>query len=168
MSYASSLIWLGWLLVLTAIAVFYPKLTLIPLTAGNTALLTLTLILLFLYKTFGLALAVRKGTVQKFGGIIGLTASVVTETFLSMLTAPVRMMYYSDFIVQILAGRRATWGTQQRTGGGLAWKDAVQEYGWISSIGLVWGIVLLVLNPMTFLWMSPVLAGWCLPCLWGC
>ncbi len=159
MSYISSLIWLSWLAVLTAIAIFYPKLTLIPLTAGNTALLSLTLILLFFYKTFGIAQAIRKGTVKRFGGILGLSGSILMETFLSMLTAPVRMMYYSKFVVQILQGKRAVWGTQQRTGGGLAWADAVQEYRWVSLTGAVWGLVLLTFNPMTFLWMSPVIAG---------
>ncbi|MDD5391392.1 MAG: glucans biosynthesis glucosyltransferase MdoH [Thiothrix sp.] len=160
MSYLSSLIWLGWLLVLTTIAVFYPKLTLIPLTAGNSALLVLTIILLFFYKTFGLALAARKKNVDKFGGVEGLAASVSTETALSMLTAPVVMMYYSKFVLQILQGKRATWGTQQRTGGsGLAFGDAMREYGWVSSIGLLWTLILAVFNPMAFLWMSPVLAG---------
>ncbi|UJS24393.1 glucans biosynthesis glucosyltransferase MdoH [Thiothrix winogradskyi] len=159
MSYVSSLIWLGWLGVLTAIAVFYPKLTLIPLTAGNSALLVLTLILLFFYKTFGLAETARKGTAHLFGGVSGLSASVATETLLSMLTAPVRMMYYSKFVVQILQGKRAVWGTQQRTGGGLTWADAWQEYGWVSQIGVAWAILLLIFNPMTFLWMSPVIAG---------
>lgn len=159
MSYVSSPIWLAWLLVLTIIALFYPKLTLIPLTPGNTALLVLTIILLFFYKTFGLVQAARKHSIRKFGGVFALSASVISETLLSMVTAPVRMMYYSKFVVQVLRGKRAVWGTQQRTGGGLTWSDAVREYGWVSLIGLVWGGLLLLINPMTFLWMSPVIAG---------
>lgn len=159
MSYVSSPIWLGWLLILTAIAVFYPHLTLIPLTTGNTALLALTIILLFFYKTFGLVQAARKHSIRKFGGVFALTASVLTETLLSMVTAPVRMMYYSKFVVQVLRGKKAVWGTQQRTGGGLTWDDAAREYGWVSLAGLGWGGLLLLVNPMTFLWMSPVLAG---------
>ena len=160
MSYTGSLLWLGWLLVLTAIALFYPTLTLIPLTAGNSALLGLTLVLLFFYKTFGILLATRKESTQHFGGVAGLSLSVLTETILSTLTAPVRMMYYSKFVVQILQGKRASWGTQQRTGGeGLAWADSWREYGWVTITGLVWSLLLLIANPMAFLWMSPVLAG---------
>ena len=159
MSYLSSLIWLGWLLILTVIAVFYPKLSLIPLTAGNTALLVMTLILLFFYKSFGVALSARRANVAHFGGKTTLTASILTETFLSMLTAPVRMMYYSKFVVEILRGKRAVWGTQQRTGGGLQWMDAIREFGWVSLTGFGWGLLLLILNPMAFWWMSPVLAG---------
>jgi membrane glycosyltransferase len=160
MSYTGSLLWLSWLLVLTAIALFYPTLTLIPFTAGNSALLGLTLVLLFLYKTFGILLATRKESTQYFGGVTGLSLSVLTETILSMLTAPVRMMYYSKFVVQILQGKRASWGTQQRTGGeGLAWADAWREYGWVSITGLVWSLLLLLANPMAFWWMSPVLVG---------
>jgi membrane glycosyltransferase len=160
MSYTGSLLWLSWLLVLTAIALFYPTLTLIPFTAGNSALLGLTLVLLFLYKTFGILLATRKKSTQYFGGVTGLSLSVLTETILSMLTAPVRMMYYSKFVVQILQGKRASWGTQQRTGGeGLAWADSKREYGWVSITGLVWSLLLLFANPMAFLWMSPVLVG---------
>ncbi len=159
MSYVGSLLWLVWLLVLTAVAVFYPHLTLIPLTSGNTALLVLTLILLFFYKSFGLALASRKRAVPLFGGVVTVANSVLTETFLSMLTAPVRMMYYSKFVVEILRGKRAVWGTQQRTGGGLGWQDAIREYGWVSLTGMLWGGLLLVVNPMGFWWMSPVLLG---------
>ena len=159
MSYLSSLIWLVWLLVLTAIAVLYPQITLIPVTVENTALMVLTILLLFFYKTFGLVQAARKRTTRHFGGFLGLNISVLGETLLSMLTAPVIMLYYSKFIMQILAGKRASWGTQQRTGGGLAWGDAVREYGWVSAIGAVWSIVLLLANPMAFLWMSPVLLG---------
>lgn len=158
-SYVGSLVWLGWLLVLTAIALLYPDLTLIPPTPTNTALFGLTITLLFFYKSFGLIQTFRKRQVKLFGGGFALTASILTETFLSMLTAPVRMLYYSQFVIQILRGKRAVWGTQQRTGGGLAWADAVREYGWVSASGLVWGSVLLLVNPMAFLWMSPVLAG---------
>lgn len=159
MSYVGSLIWLAWLLILTAIALIYPELTLIPLTEDNSALLVLTITLLFFYKTFGLVQTLRKRTIKLFGGSLALAHSVVLETVLSMLTAPVRMMYYSKFVVQILRGKRATWGTQQRTGGGLSWQEATREYAWITGIGLAWGAVLVMANPMAFLWMSPVLAG---------
>lgn len=159
MSYVGSLLWLVWLLILTLVAVVYPQLTLIPLTGGNTALLVLTLILLFFYKSFGLALTSRKRAMPLFGGGVAVTFSVLSETFLSMLIAPVRMVYYSKFVIEILRGKRAVWGTQQRTGGGLAWQDALREYGWISLTGVVWCGLLLAVNPMAFWWMSPVLLG---------
>jgi len=159
MSYVGSLIWLAWLVVLTAIALIYPHLTLIPLTEDNSALLGLTITLLFFYKTFGLIQTLRKRTIKWFGGSLALARSVIVETLLSMLTAPVRMMYYSKFVVQILRGKRANWGTQQRTGGGLSWQDAAREYAWITAIGVVWSALLLMVNPMAFWWMSPVLAG---------
>lgn len=159
MSYVGSLVWLAWLLILTAIALIYPQLTLIPLTQDNSALLGLTITLLFFYKTFGLIQALRKRTIKLFGGSFALARSIILETVLSMLTAPVRMMYYSKFVIQILRGKRATWGTQQRTGGGLSWQDATREYAWITGIGVVWGGTLLLNNPMAFWWMSPVLAG---------
>lgn len=159
MSYASSLIWLLWLLALTAIAVLYPGLPLIPLTPGSTALLALTILLLFFYKTFGLIQTARQRTLKHFGGLAGLGGSVIGETLLSMLTAPVRMLYYSKFIIQVLTGKRTTWGTQQRTGGEIDWAGALREYAWVSLTGLVWGSVLLAASPMAFLWMSPVIAG---------
>lgn len=159
MSYVGSLIWLIWLLILTAIALLYPELTLIPLTPANRALLALTLGLLFFYKTFGLIQAIRKQQIQLFGGYFALTRSILMETLLSMLTAPIRMMYYSKFVVQILKGKRANWGTQQRTGAELSWQDAAREYRWLTGLGIIWGGVLYLSNPMAFWWMSPVLAG---------
>ncbi len=159
MSYVSSLIWLGWLIILTLIALIYPQLTLIPLTFGNSLLLGLTLILLFFYKTFGITQTLKQRRLKQFGGIIGLSASIIMETLLSMLVAPLRMIYYSKFIIQILRGKRATWGTQQRTGEALNWTDARSEYGWVSLIGMGWSLLLILLNPMAFAWMSPVLIG---------
>lgn len=160
MSYVGSLIWLVWLLVLSLVAIFYPSLTLIPLTLGNKALFGLTLILLFVYKTFGIALELNKPSNQQFGGVLGISLSVITETLLSVLTAPIRMMYYSKFIVQILSGKKASWGTQQRMSASrLPWAESVQEYKWLTVIGAVWSLVLIVFNPMAFLWMSPVLGG---------
>ena len=159
MSYLSSLVWLVWLAVLSILAIVYPDLILIPPTIENTALLILTVILLFFYKTFGLIHAIRKKAAPLFGGFWGLNASMLGETLLSMFTAPVIMLYYSKFVVQILSGKRASWGPQQRIGGGLAWKDAMQEYGWVSAIGIIWSAILLVTNPMALLWMMPVLLG---------
>lgn len=79
MSYVGSLIWLVWLLVLSLVAIFYPSLTLIPLTLGNKALFGLTLILLFVYKTFGIALELNKPSNQQFGGVLGISLSVITR-----------------------------------------------------------------------------------------
>ncbi len=160
MSYVSSVVWLVWLLTLTAIAVFYPTLILIPPTIENTALLILTLSLLFLYKAFGVLQNIQKGNLPKFGGFWGLNASMTGETLFSMVMAPTIMLYYTKFVAQVLSGKRAVWGTQQRTGGdGLSWDDAVNEYGWVSLIGLIWSAILLLFNPVTFLWMSPVMLG---------
>jgi len=159
MSYVSSLIWLVWLVALSIAAIFYTDLTLIPNNPQTQTIFVFTLILLFVYKMFGLAYVIQSRQIHLFGGSWQLCKNIFLETVLSVLVAPIRMFYYSRFVLEILTGQRISWTTQQRTGHQLNWRDTLWEYRWISLFGLTWAALLLSANVMSFYWMLPVLAG---------
>jgi len=159
LSYATSAVWLVWLLVLSYSAVVYPDTPVIPHTEGTIALTLLSIALLFFYKLFGLFEAFKDDAVKNFGGWMNAGIGVIAESIISILITPVKMLYYTRFIVEILAGKRATWTTQQRIGRRLAWRETWQEYRWVVFIGAIWSAILASFNPVVFLWMLPVLAG---------
>jgi membrane glycosyltransferase len=159
MSYVGSLIWLFWLIVLTVTALTYPDENIIEESIFSHSILWITVVLLFLYKMFGVIHAVKRGCVELFGGFANLWMGIVTETLMSILIAPIRMMYYSRFVIEILMGKRANWGTQQREGYRMSWASALREYAWIMIPGVLWALALIVVNPVAFAWTSPVLLG---------
>lgn len=159
MSYVSSLIWLIWLFALSVTAVFYNQAPLIPSNLETFAILGITLVLLFVYKMFGLAHVVQTNKLHGFGGKLNLLKGILAETLLSILIAPIRMMYYSRFVLEILTGQRIGWNTQQRTGHQLSWRSSIKEYRWITLIGVIWVIILANVDQMALIWMLPVLAG---------
>jgi membrane glycosyltransferase len=159
MSYVSSLVWLTWLATLSIVSISYQQLPLISGSWETLSLLVITIILLFVYKLFGILSVIKEGKSKCFSGKFNLFMGVIAETALSILIAPVKMFYYSRFILEILTGRRINWNAQQRTDHQLEWLSTAREYAWISIIGLIWGSLLLLFNHQTFLWMLPVLAG---------
>jgi membrane glycosyltransferase len=159
MSYVSSIIWFFWLVVLSFTAIFYQQTILIPNNQETQFILVATLTLLFLYKLFGVVQLFKHKQMRAFGGIYNLSKGIIGETLLSILIAPIRMFYYSRFVLEVLTGKRVNWTTQQRAGHELDWKNTFIEYRWVTISGALWTCLLLYFNPMTFLWMSPVLFG---------
>lgn len=159
LSYATSAVWLVWLLFLTYAAVVYPETSVIPNTDGVVALTIFSLALLFFYKLFGVFQALKSKTIQGFGGFINANIGIIAESIFSMLITSVKMLYYTRFMVEILAGKKTAWVTQQRSGRRLSWRESWQEYRWVVSIGFVWSLILVYFNPIVFFWMLPVLIG---------
>jgi len=83
----------------------------------------------------------------------------VAETVFSTLHAPMQMLWHSQFVVTILLGRGVHWGPQKRTADGTAWSYAFKRHWGHTLAGLVWGILIWWLDPITFWWFVPVFAG---------
>lgn len=159
LSYATSSVWLIWLLVLSYAAIVYPDTPVIPNTEGIVGLTILSIALLFFYKLFGVFEAIGDKTVKQFGGVWNALKGVNVESLISMLITPVKMLYYTRFIVEILSGKRVSWTTHNRLGHRLGWRESWKEYRWVTVIGVAWAGTLLIFNPVVFFWMMPVLTG---------
>lgn len=131
------------------------------LSGEALALFLYTLALLFMPKVFALLeLRSRPEELAGFGGWGKVIASVVLETVVFTLLAPILMLYHTEFVILTLCGRNVSWGAQRRgRAGASAWLEAIESHAGQTLAGVVaaavvWGVA----APLTP-WMSPVLAG---------
>jgi membrane glycosyltransferase len=96
---------------------------------------------------------------KHFGGLAKVTTSVIAETLFSTLHAPLQMLWHTQFVITILLGMGVNWGAQNRGADGTTWGYAWRCHWWHTLIGLVWGALVICLDPVVFWWFSPVLAG---------
>ncbi|MGD9888336.1 MAG: glucans biosynthesis glucosyltransferase MdoH [Halothiobacillaceae bacterium] len=159
MSYTGSLLWFMLLILTTLLAWITPPTAQVNIELAMQ-LLMITLGLLFLPKILSLFNALRdKERAASFGGRLGLTLSVLFETLLSALSAPVRMVFHSRFVILTLMNKTVAWGSQQRGEFVMSWREAARNYFGTTLIGLVWGVIAWYASPVFFAWLSPVLLG---------
>jgi membrane glycosyltransferase len=124
------------------------------------ALLSMTVAVLLVPKMLGALLTLRDRTLRaQFGGTQKFLWSCLIEQSLSMLMAPIMMLFHSEFVVRALMGRSVGWDAQPRGDRGVTWHEAFLRHRWHVAIGLVWGAVILLLAPHFIWWMLPVVVG---------
>jgi membrane glycosyltransferase len=93
------------------------------------------------------------------GGILRAFLSVLTETTIAGLLAPVTMLTQSGHISAILFGRDAGWRPQRRDDGAVPFNEVVRLYSRHTCLGLLLGVTAWLVSPYLALWMSPVVLG---------
>ena len=96
---------------------------------------------------------------RAFGGGGRLLASVLVETVLAGLIAPVAMLTQSAAVVSILAGRDGGWQPQRRDDGVVPWRDIVRAYLPHTVAGVMLGVASALVSLPLLLWMTPVVLG---------
>ena len=94
-----------------------------------------------------------------FGGGLRALASIVAETVIAGLIAPLAMLSQSSAVVTVLAGRDAGWQAQARDDGSIPFGQVVRGYLPHTLAGIVLGVVSYLVSPALTLWMLPVLLG---------
>jgi membrane glycosyltransferase len=125
-------------------------------------LFAFTMTLLFLPKIVSVLVNVSDSEeVRKYGGRGRLVLSALLEIAISVLLAPINMMFNSKFVLFTLLGQGVSWVTQKRGAeeDGSDWREAIITHGGQTGFGMVWGLSALILLPAFFWWLSPVLAG---------
>jgi membrane glycosyltransferase len=122
--------------------------------------LWVTLAMLFLPKLFALLLlAVRPGLRAAHGGLPRAALSVLLESLLSVLYAPVLMLFQSKFVAAILLRKVVGWPPQQRGDHQTGLSEAMGAHGAQTLLAIAAGLVTYLYVPAFFWWFTPVLAG---------
>ena len=173
MSYASSPLWLLFLIVAGVEAlrqtraepIYFLGDSIFPAwppsyTMEATVLLAITLTGLYTPKVLGLILTLRDPASGKMhGGLIRATFSMVLESLVSVLLAPILMLFQTRFVLSTLAGRTVSWNPQRRDADHTSLPDAFAAHGWQTAIAAAIGWVTWTYVPIFFWWLTPVLAG---------
>ncbi|HCR45934.1 MAG TPA: glucans biosynthesis glucosyltransferase MdoH, partial [Marinobacter hydrocarbonoclasticus] len=170
MAYASSPLWLLFLVLTTIAAV---QLTIAPIDyfpdgrespfplwpewrpTWAITLVVSTMALLFLPKFLAIVDVVVHRALSGFGGFFRLLSSVLLEIVVSVLLAPIRMLAHSHSVVSALLNVRLSWAGQNRTEE-TGWREAAVRHLPGLIIGSAWSAFAWTLDPMFFLWSLPV------------
>jgi membrane glycosyltransferase len=117
-----------------------------------------TAVVLFLPKILSVVLIWIKEP-RGFGGHTRLALSMLLEALSSMLLAPVRMLFHTEFVVTALAGLRAQWKSPPREDAETTWGEALQRHGVHTLIGVAWAAGVYWLNPPFLWWLLPVVGA---------
>ena len=173
LSYASSPLWLAFLLLSTFLfaqqagttpAYFFEPYQLFPTwpTVNFKLMVTLfglTAVLLLAPKVLSLIGIVLRGEARRFGGKRRLLASALLEFVHSMLLAPVRMLFHTQFVLTALTGWRLDWKSPPRNDDATPWREAIGRHGLHTALAVLW-IVAIVASSQAFAWwLTPILLG---------
>jgi len=173
LAYASSPLWLAFLLLSTFLfarnvgsdpVYFFAPYQLFPSwpTANIRLMLTLfglTGVLLLAPKAMSLIAIVLRGHAVRFGGAPRLFASAFIEFLHSMLLAPVRMFFHTQFVIAALTGWRLDWKSPPRDDAATPWRQAWARHGLHTVLAVIWIAAIVVSSSAFPWWLSPILAG---------
>lgn len=125
------------------------------------ALFFATVFVVYLPKLLGAIWALRNADERKRnGGATRLAAGVLLESILSTLVAPLLMVTQTSAVLNILMGRDAGWGTQQRRLGPKATLfQFAKQHWWHTMWGAAGAAICAAISPAVLAWMSPIIAG---------
>ncbi len=125
-----------------------------------TALFWFSMVVLLTPKLLGMLYAVFSPRIRRGGGgVIGVMASVLVESILSALYAPILMLIQSRHVFEVFLGRDSGWKTQRRDGGASSWREAWSFHRRHMAISCVMAVIVWFLSPELFIWVSPALLG---------
>ena len=112
--------------------------------------------LLLLPKFAIFAESVLTGRATGFGGVARALRSVLAETLLTALIAPLMLMYQSRAATEVLSGRDGGWPATARGEGRLGFLDGWRAGRWITVFGIAVSIFVLRAAPDLVVWLLPV------------
>ena len=119
-----------------------------------------TMGLLLVPKLLGFLIVLANGAARRgCGGIFRLSVSLLLETLISGLLAPVVMLTQSVDVVSILSGRDSGWNAQRRDDGSVPAGVILRQFRRHTVLGVAMGIGAWLVSPALALWMSPVVLG---------
>lgn len=120
-----------------------------------------TIFMLLAPKVFGWFLAViDREKRRQFGGALRVTLGVLLEQAMSMLMAPVQMLFNTQSVIETWLGKEVAWTGQRREQESSAsWREALATHASHTVVGLAWAVIAFTVRLDFFLWLSPVWLG---------
>ncbi|HEY9237455.1 MAG TPA: glucans biosynthesis glucosyltransferase MdoH, partial [Burkholderiaceae bacterium] len=131
-------------------------------TANFKLMLTLfglTAVLLLAPKVISLFAILSRGEARHYGGAGKLLLSALLEFIHSVLLAPVRMLFHTQFVLAALAGIKLAWKSPPRHDAATGWGEAFVRHIGHTLLAMAWILVILISSAAFQWWLSPVLAG---------
>jgi membrane glycosyltransferase len=122
------------------------------------ALFSTTATLLFLPKLASVLLLQFRDA-ARYGGRVRLALSALGELVLSVLLAPIRMLFHTQFVLAPLFGRTVRWKSPPRDDAETGWGEALRRHGWHTLLGIAWAGLVYWLNPIVLWWLLPVVGA---------
>ncbi|MCU0937820.1 MAG: glucans biosynthesis glucosyltransferase MdoH [Burkholderiaceae bacterium] len=165
LSYVSAPLWLAFLLLSSLLAIASSADDgaglLGQLATGGvamTALFIATAAMLVLPKALAVALVFIRREQKRFGGTPRLLAGSVLELAISVLLAPVRMMFHAQFVLAAATGWKIKWHSPPREAQATSWRDALRLHGPHALVAAAWlAAAVAELGTRDVLWLLPVL-----------
>ncbi len=173
-SYITAPMWLGFLLTGMAIALqarfttpnyFGEGITLFPIWPAQDPVRaawvfagTMGILLLPKFLSY-IVLLTRAEDLHGAGGAMRAFVSMIFETIIAGLIAPVMMLIQSLAVMDILIGRDSGWAAQRRDDGSIPLGDMVRRYIPHTLFGILMGAGAYAVSTSLFLWMTPVVIG---------
>jgi membrane glycosyltransferase len=161
LSYVASPIWLTWTAFTVAVWMMEPTTKTLTQTwiPSQLFLFLIAMSLLLIPKLYGVIAIVMAGRSRQFGGVIRLFLSAILETVVSILLAPLMAVLHSRFVVNTLRGAQVKWNSQNRSEQGVSITDALRDYGFHTTLGIVIAIAILSWATPLTVWFIPIVAG---------
>ncbi|MBB6430336.1 glucans biosynthesis glucosyltransferase MdoH [Algisphaera agarilytica] len=165
MSYLASPLWLAFMLLgLMAVVIAGgtaadPYEPFGPFLIGIT-LFAVVMAMLLIPKFYAVCLVLQRPDVMRaHGGELQAVLGAMIEVGISILIAPLMMVYHTMFVINTLIGRTVKWNAQQRDESAVGWGDAARNH-WRHTVGGIVSIAVIAwLAPSLFFWALPVLVG---------
>ena len=115
-------------------------------------------VVLFAPKILSGILVVAQGA-DRFGGVLGVTLSVLLEVLFSALLAPIRMLFHTQFVLMALTGLGVPWKSPPREDAETTWGEAVRRHGAHTLLGGVWAATVYWLDSSYTWWLMLPVVG---------
>ncbi len=165
MSYLASPLWLAFMLLGLVAVVISGETTPDPYRPFGpfligVCLFAVVMAMLLIPKFYAVCLVLQRPDVMRaHGGELQAVLGAILEVGISILIAPLMMVYHTTFVINTLLGRSIKWNAQQRDEAAVGWPDAFRNH-WKNTLGgLVAGGIVLWLAPSMIFWALPVLVG---------
>jgi membrane glycosyltransferase len=124
------------------------------------ALFWFSMVVLLIPKLLGFIRALASRRIRRgAGGVIGVTASILLETVLSALYAPILMVIQCRHVFEVFMGRDSGWKPHRRDSVTTSWGDAWRFHRRHMFLSCVTAVIVYFLSPPLLAWVSPALLG---------